>query len=461
MLTGIGYSWEEVSSYDSECDIAYVTELGQSKRARLGIKADLQYWDQRSSLRLKSIGYSDGLKYPIFEGEHTPSVFSFKDGRLLCAQDIIFDLFWLISGQEEKHWPKDKHGFSNLLGTSFFREQVFRVAVASSIGCWLEKKLLALGFYTPVSRWPHEKQASACLTHDVDYPEIKRMLEPVRIIGRQGLSGLRAAASVLAGARTHWHFSSWVQMEKKLGVRSAFYFAAVQGSLLKFAFGIPDPFYNIKSERFRQLFKYLIDEGFEIGLHASYLAFENREKFATEKQVLQQSSGQEIWGNRHHYWHLSPNDVESTLMLHEQIGLKYDTSLTHERYLGWRRGLSWPFFPFHQKKRRELKTLQIPTAWMDNHLFGHLKHNPGNRLETLQTLIDKAAEQGGCLLIDVHDYVFDDVLFPEWSKTYFWSLEHVIHRSDFWIATPGEVADHWIKRYFSILDLSHGLREGL
>ena len=463
LLTGIGYSWEEVSSHDSESDIAYVTSLEQSPKSRLCVRANLDHWDRLSSLRLKTVGHYDSLSYPLFEDEHSssPSICFKSNDRLVCERDIIFDIFWLITGQEERHWPKDKHGFFNLNGAPFFQEQVFRLALASSIGFLLEKEFLCLGFSEPVPRWPHKKRAAACLSHDVDYPEIIRWLEPIRVIGRQGLSGFRTATSVLAGARTHWHFPSWVQMEKDIGARSAFYFVARQGSLLQFAFGTPDPFYNVRSERFRQLFNYLTDEGFEIGLHASYLAFESRKKFAAEREILQQASGQEICGNRHHYWHLNPEDVESTLMLHEQIGLKYDTSLTHERYVGWRRGLSWPFFPFHQAERRQLKTLQIPTAWMDDHLFGHLKHNPGDRFETLQTLIDKAAEHGGCLVIDVHDYVFDDTLFPNWRKTYYWLIKNLIDRSDFWIATPGEIADHWTSRYSSILDLSYGLREGL
>ena len=461
LLTSIGYSWEEISPDSSECDIAYVTDLEKIETCKLCVYADLNLWDQRSGLRLENVARFDRLSYPLFQGKHSPTpAFSVNNGQTVCERDIIFDAFWLITGQEERHWPKDKHGFFDLSGTTIFQKQVLRLALASSIACWVEKKLLTVGFSSPVPRWPANKRAAACLSHDVDYPAIKRWLEPIRIISRQGLSGFGAAVSVLAGKRTHWHFSSWVELEKKLNVRSAFYFAAVQGSIFKFAFGIPDPFYDVTSEQFKQLFRYLIEEGFEIGLHASYFAFTSLEKFKSEKEILQESTGLEILGNRHHYWHLNPDDVESTLLLHDQIGLEYDTSLTHEQYLGWRRGLSWPFFPFHEKRRREVKTLQLQTTWMDNHLFGHLEKNPGTRRENLQVFINKAAEQGGCLVVDIHGYVFDDTLFPGWRKTYRWLVENLIDRSDFWIATPGEIADHWIKRYNSIANESYGLEEG-
>lgn len=143
--------------------------------------------------------------------------------------------------------------------------------------------------------------------------------------------------------------------------------------------------------------------------------------------------------------------------MHEQIGLQYDTSLAHERYAGWRRGLSWPFFPLHQRERRELKTLQLPTAWMDDQLFGHRPDNPGDRRARLRALADRVAEQGGCLLVDVHDYVFDDALFPGWARAYRELWGYLTARADFWIDTPGRVAAHWIARHAAITRASRGL----
>jgi hypothetical protein len=175
---------------------------------------------------------------------------------------------------------------------------------------------------------------------------------------------------------------------------------------------------------------------------------------------LEEASGQPVVGNRHHYWHLNPDNVEETLLIYEQIGLKYDASLIHERYLGWRRGLSQPFFPFHQAERRELKTLQIPTSWMDDQLFGHQADNPGGRLELLQTLADRVVEQGGCLLIDIHDYVFDQALFPNWTLVFHRLWEYLLQRGDFWFGTPAQIAEHWATRSASLVQASQGLDKG-
>ncbi len=197
-----------------------------------------------------------------------------------------------------------------------------------------------------------------------------------------------------------------------------------------------------------------------MGLHASYNAYQSQEKLAAEKHALEEACGQTVVGNRHHYWHLDPDRSEDTLLLHEQVDLTYDSSLIHERYLGWRRALAQPFFPFHQAERRELRTLQVPIAWMDDQLFSHQADNPGSRHENLQALADQAAEYGGCLLIDIHNYVFDEALFPGWADTYRRLWQYLLDRGDFWFATPSEISAHWIGRHKALVQASFGLEEG-
>lgn len=461
LLSGIGSTWEEVP-IDSECDIAYVSNPALVPSARLCIQADPGAWAQPATFKLGRIGRYNGLTYPTFEDETAlSSIVQRAEGRLVCERDLIFAVFWLATGQEERYWPKDQHGFFDLSGTTTLQEQVLPQALASQISCWLEQTLYELGYPPGQPRWPHGKRAAAAVGHDVDYPQVKRLIEPLRILVRRKQRGLSPALEVLAGRRHHWQFPAWVELEKQLQTRSAFYFVPRQGSLLEYATGTPDPFYDVASKPFRELFRYLRGEGFEVGLHASYLAYQSREKFAAEKQRLEEATNRPVVGNRHHYWHLNPDNVEETLLIHEQIGLKYDASLIHENYLGWRRGLSQPFFPFYQAQRRELKTLQLSTAWMDDHLFGHREDNSGDRFELLKALADRAAEQRGCLLIDIHEYVFDDKLFPGWRQCYRQLWEYLLDRGDFWFATPAQIAAHWTARYADLVQASQGLNEGM
>jgi hypothetical protein len=460
MLTGIGWTWEAVSP-DTACEVAFVVDPAHAPAAGLCIQANPEAWAQPASRRWQSVAHDHSLAHPVFEGEDATPCPIRRDGeQIICERDLLFDVFWLATGQHERHLPQDRHGFFTLDGAAASSRQAQHQALATQIGVWLEEILRQQGCPPPLPPWPDGRRAAACAGHDVDYPEVIRWLEPLRILMRQGWKGLGPALEVGVGRRNHWSFANWIALERHLHTRSAFYFVARKGSLWEYATGTPDPFYDVTSPRFRQLFGYLKDEGWEIGLHASYLAYQSREKFAAEKQRLEAASGQAVTGNRHHYWHLNPRDPEDTLWLHEQIGLAYDSSLIHDRHLGWRRGSSQPFYPFYQRERRELRTLQLPVAWMDAQLFTDRAHNPGDRLALLSGLADRTAAQRGCLVIDIHEYVFDDVLYPGWTDTFRRLWEYLAARGDVWFATPGQVAEHWRARYAALVQASRGLDKG-
>jgi hypothetical protein len=271
------------------------------------------------------------------------------------------------------------------------------------------------------------------------------------------MNGARPAFEVISHRRTHWQFASWIALEKRIGATSSFHFVPRQGSLWQYARGTPDPFYDVGSRRFRELFRYLRAEGAEVALQASYRAGESRSQLAAEKERLERAAGEPISGNRHHYLRLDARNPEATLLLHEQVDLEYDASLGHERYLGWRRGLCSPFYPFHRALRRELRTLQLSTAWMDSQLFLYKADNPGDRAALLRRLADRVADHGGCLVVNIHDYVYDDRLFPGWSESYAQLIRYLAERGDFWVDTPRAITRHWAQRSAELKGQSSGL----
>lgn len=462
LLVSAGWAWQEVA-LDAECELAYVADPEQAPRAGLRICADHAAWAAPEAVRLRGVGEAAGLRFPVFEHSAgvVPGARPASAGGPVCPRDLAFDVFWLATGQDEPRQPKDRHGFADLAGTPWQTAGVTRQALASAARLWLEQTLQKLGCPPPQPRWPHGRRAAAASGHDVDYPEVIRWLEPARVLARQGPAGLEAAWAVLSGRRHHWQFENWIKLEQSLGLRSAFYFVPRQGSLWEYATRAPDPFYDVAAPRFRALFPMLAEAGCEIGLHASYNAYQGLDAMRAEKERLEAACGRPVVGNRHHYWHLDPADPEATLRLHEQAGFLYDSSLIHNRYLGWRRGLAEPFFPFHRRERRELRTLQVPVAWMDDQFFGFRADNPGEPAAQLRQLADQAAEQGGCFVTDIHDYVFDPALFPGWTSLYQSVWERLRARGDVWFATPAEVAAHWVGRAQALRAASRGLELGL
>lgn len=458
-LTAIGYPWQEVSVGDP-CDIAYVVDRDQAAQAQVGIAAAPLRWREPARYRLATITAGKApLSIHFAEEVHNSLGICSEGERWWLSRDVIFDLFWLLTGQEEQHWPQDAHGFYTL-PKLWLDQHVLEQAPASALITALAALLQSAGLGAPLPRWPQGKRAAAAITHDVDYPEVIRWLEPLRILNRQRRQGVGPAWEVLSGQRDHWTFPRWMAFEEHYGVRSAFYFVARQGSLLEYARGTPDPFYDVTTPRFRTLLHTLIEGGWEVGMHASYLAYASRERFAAEKQRLEQAAGVPVLGNRHHYWHVNPAEPAETLQLHAEIGLLYDTSLTHDRYVGWRRGASVPFYPFAPRSQKEIDVVQLPVAWMDAQLAQRSDLTQPQRDAIVCELVDRAAAQQGLFVANVHDYVFDEALFPGWLATLRAALERITARGDFWVATPVTIARHWIDRYQQLLTLSSGLQEG-
>ncbi|MDW8328157.1 MAG: polysaccharide deacetylase family protein [Anaerolineales bacterium] len=460
ILSTLGWAWIE-TPLSEPCDLAYTPDPGRAPLARLCVQADPLAWERRAELRLKGLMNGRHELSLTYNGwKPPPPALLANAAQTICRRDLALEMFWLMTGQEERYWPQDRHGFRDYTGSIWQEQRVFDKAPASALMAWLKRTLLELGCPPPLPPWPHGKRAAAAAGHDVDYPEVIRWLEPLRVLARQRACGLGPAWEVAVGKRHHWHFRGWMDLEQSLGVRSAFYFLTVRGSLVHYALGRPDAFYDVGAAPFRAVLRELAEEGFEVGLQASYLAYTRPEKLSAEKRRLEDLLGRSVVGNHHHYWHTNPADVEETLLFHEQAGFVYDSSLNHDRYLGWRRGCATPFFPFHSKLRREIRTLQVPLGWMDDQLFRLAANNPGDPRERLQALIDRAAAVEGCFVMDVHEYVFDEVLYPGWQSLYRWAWEYINRRGDFWKATPAEIAAHWRARYAELLASSCGLSLG-
>lgn len=444
LLVGMGYAWRRAEVPDGACDLAYVRDPATST-ARVTIVATPGGWPVDGSDRLLGSFTQAGASWPRFASTPEGAPYIAKDGRLLVRHDLLRDMFQLLAGHAERSWPMDRHGRYSLDADGPSRA-VLPQALVSGMGAWLQARVEELTGSSGLPRWPAGRRAAVCLTHDVDYPEPVRWLEPLRVMARQGIGGVSAGMAVASGRRHHWHFPSWMAVERAAGVRSAFYFSPTQGSLLGRALGTPDVFYDVAAPRFRAQMAELTELGFEVGLHVSYRACESPGGVAAERRRLQAAAGTTIAGCRHHYWRLLPGDPASTLREHETAGLDYDCSLFHDRYVGWRRGSSWPFFPYDEQRGRALRTLQVPTGWMDDQFFGMRADNPGDPEGILAGLIDTALVQQGCFAADVHEYVFDDALYPGWAKLYRTFVELAAGNSDVWVATPQAVAAHWRER---------------
>lgn len=441
LLTSIGRAWQLTTDPAVEADISY-SGLGEpSPAAPLVLRADPSAWATSAA----------GAARRLDEA---------CDSRLWGegGVDVVAAAFGVLTGADERSWRSDRHGHH--VPPDAAERALPQSAVVSRLALTLDAALRQCVGGDGHAPWPEGKAFAAVSTHDVDYPQAVRWLEPWRAARRPGVR-LADAAATLSGRLHHWHFDSWIEQERRLGIASAFFFVARPGSLLHYATGRPDPFYDVRTPRFRSLLREIAAQGFEVGWQPSYDAWRRPEQLQREKDVLEDALGDKVHGGRHHYWRLDPRDPEETLLLHERLGLLYDCSLSYEGLLGWRRGLASPFRPYLRRLRRPLDLVQLPTPWMDDHVFGHATLNgvktDQDRQRALSVLVDRVRSAGGVFVSDVHEYVFDERLHPGRRAAWEGLWQGIVVQGDAWVASPAAVVRRWRGHEERLVGESRGL----
>lgn len=342
-------------------------------------------------------------------------------GRLRFSSDIVFSSYWLLTGAREPAYPRDRFDNLHLEGSFFLKHGLCARPLVSEYAALLRRHFAAQGRAPAALPWGGRGAAFA-FTHDVDYPQIIRSIECARLLASRGRKALPSIAGVLKGTNHFWKFADWIEFESALGTRPAFYFLARKGSLAEYAMGTPDGFYDIRRKEFAALFRELREQGCEIGLHASYHAHRSAQQLRREKEALEQAAGVKVEGNRHHYWHLDPSAPHETLRRQEEAGLIYDTSLAFEFYPGFRRGICHPFRPYHAGERRELKLIELPPTWMDDHFDRRLAVNGiADPIACARELVRVARSLEGAVVVDYHPRGMNADFYPrygEWLKQF-------------------------------------------
>lgn len=187
-----------------------------------------------------------------------------------------------------------------------------------------------------------------------------------------------------------------------------------------------------------QQVKYLIDKGFEIGLHGID-AWHNLEKGVQELNRILQNTNQKEIGIRMHWLCY---DRQSPFIL-EQTGFDYDATLGYNGAIGFRNGTLQVFRPIGLER-----LLEIPLTIQDTALFFPRRMNlsVSDARQQCQELIESARKFGGVLTLSWHERS----LVPErlWGDFYVWLLQE-LHAQDAWIGSARQVVG-WFRQRRSI-----------
>ena len=361
-------------------------------------------------------------------------LYSFKNKRtVIFNRDIILEAFNILARQEEIDSENvDKHRRFIAKKSKIFKH--LKEPIVNEYAIILDKLIKKLHYNDKIPlvqkcSWPENKKFAVCLTHDVDV--VKFVLSDFAKAGK--------IVDFIKGENPYWQFDKIVELEKNFNFKSTFFFCPGKKHRL-------DPNYSIKDRKILDLIKQLIKDGKEIGVHLSYLSYNDKSMMLHEKNEVYGLAGKKI-GARTHFLRF---DVPKTWILEDEIGLYYDSSLGYPGHTGYRSGFCWPYHPYIAGHEKELDIFELPLSVMDSTLFAESRTEE-NAMKLLQGLFDNIEKYNGLVVMNWHQRVFNEKYFIGWASVYKKCLEYFKAKEVF--ASSAENVLNWIANR-DLLDIS-------
>lgn len=180
-------------------------------------------------------------------------------------------------------------------------------------------------------------------------------------------------------------FDFLMDVSESHGLKSAFYFVVSNGHKAPL-----DPAYDLKKPWASAILSRICERGHEVGLHGSYESFADGDMLAAELRLLQQLAEkagirQQGWGGRQHFLRWKNPD---TWRVWNDLGMLYDSTLTHAEEVGFRCGCCYEYPVFDLQTRRPLQLRERPLVAMDATLLSYMKLEPEQAVQSVATLVE-------------------------------------------------------------------------
>ncbi len=179
----------------------------------------------------------------------------------------------------------------------------------------------------------------------------------------------------------------------------------------------------------------------DVGLHGSPEAAFDLNTLKKEIDALKEL-GFNPNGFRTHYLHF---DYQQSFSILEQAEIAYDSTLGYWEHIGYRAGISFPFYPFNLKENRPFRVLEIPLIVMDTTLLSHKAMNINfvSAFYRLSRMIARAAKYQSHVSLLWHNTTYDIVDYPFWGNLY-WRMIKRAKKKNGWITSLNNIYNEWV-----------------
>ncbi len=213
-----------------------------------------------------------------------------------------------------------------------------------------------------------------------------------------------------------WNFDKMVEQEKRLGIRSSFFFLKQEHSNM-------DSRYQFSDKKIKRLIKELLKDGFEVGLHGTIHSAKHESSMMQQVREITKAIGHKPKGARQHFLRFfHPN----TFRLLVKAGIKYDTTLAFAEHEGYRNGYCYPFKPYDFERDEMIDIWEIPLTMMDVTVLNYRGLDYEEIENSTRQLITEARKFGGIFSLLWHNCRLDEYQYPGITAFYNRLLELIV-----------------------------------
>jgi len=269
--------------------------------------------------------------------------------------------------------------------------------------------------------WPGQASACCVFTHDLDWfsysPFHKAVFQVKSDLPRKSKVFIDSA---FRGRDYGWNIPSILQLEKKYGAKSTFFFQTDYGEENSFV---------------EPSLKLLKAEGCEIGLHAAHSSHKSEDNLRSELKAFNSRTGLSPLGIR---YHILKFRVPDSWLMQSSLGLLYDATFSYTDFFGFRGSICFPYHPFAE---RRLTVTELPTGFMDWTALKR-KVRSGRMRNMLGDIMSRTLAYHGVVVVNFHNTYLNKDTFPDVFEAYEWLLSEA-SKNGYWMATAQQCVEWW------------------
>ena len=344
-----------------------------------------------------TIDFLDSLPFLSLYG---PAKVLIEKERIRIKGDIIAATFFMLSRWEEAVISvRDKYGrFPASESLAVKHDFIHRPVVNEYVEIlWSAINLLD---HSVIRK---QRDFNFLLTHDVDLPRMwwspKDFIKSLggAILKRKSISEAYDLTKRYIKGKDPFNVFNWMMdLSEKFGHMSHFFFMS-GGTSNK------DNYYKIEHPKIKKLLLSIKKRGHKIGFHPSFNAFNDKDQFNKELQLLKKVSQSPIVTGRQHFLRF---EVPTTWQIWEDSGMEWDSTMSFHDKEGFRCGVCYPFPAFNIKTRQQLRLIERPLIVMEGSFITYQKATTQVMTNKIKQLIDTVKVYQGEFVLLWHNSAF-------------------------------------------------------